>query len=631
MERSQPPVDRGPRVEPSRFCKRRPIGPRRAVTACRRSCRGGRPTPGPIDPARRAPRSERTARSVAAAPDAVGCAGAPRPAAAGGGGSSRPEPPPGVLVATLACSSSARCSSPASPSSGRSPRSRVLSDGLPDPTNLGALTFAQPTIVYDRTGKIQLGRFQREQRRVVDVRRGPEARPRRDDDRRGPDVLGRTAASTRRRSSARSPTTPPGTSDRGASTITQQLVRARLLPEDVDRARRGPLPAQGQGADPVVAPDRGLSRARPASSRSSPPTSTRSSTATTPTGSRPPPGSTSASPTSSKLTPPRRRSSPGLPKSPSTFDPYRYAKPDKDGRLVVPPTAPPVVRRDYILQNLSTSRWTSLTPTRARRRPSPSRSSSPATSRCRSRRRTSPGRSAASSRRSSARTRRSRPAATRVITTLDWRAQQLAEKWLAAAAIAPNLKREGVGARCSRSLKIGGARSGLDQRPARQGPPQRRARRARLPDRRRARLRRQRGLLPRRAARAASSSRSTTPPATAPASPARPSSRSSTPRAFDTSKLTPGSLLLDITTEFGRGGLGAARRRPARARPGPRPQGAPVLAQHPGDPGAPAGRQRGGRRPGREVRASGSPAAARPSSRRAWPARSGPSRSARST
>ena len=39
----------------------------------------------------------------------------------------------------------------------------ALSQGLPDPTNLAALTFSQPTVVYDRTGKIQLGRFQREQ------------------------------------------------------------------------------------------------------------------------------------------------------------------------------------------------------------------------------------------------------------------------------------------------------------------------------------------------------------------------------------------------------------------------------------------------------------------------------------
>ena len=43
----------------------------------------------------------------------------------------------------------------------------VLSEGLPDPASLGALTFSQPTLVYDRTGKVQLGRFQREQRRVV--------------------------------------------------------------------------------------------------------------------------------------------------------------------------------------------------------------------------------------------------------------------------------------------------------------------------------------------------------------------------------------------------------------------------------------------------------------------------------
>jgi hypothetical protein len=43
----------------------------------------------------------------------------------------------------------------------------ILSQGLPDPTNLAGLTFSQPTIVYDRTGTIQLGRFQQEQRRVV--------------------------------------------------------------------------------------------------------------------------------------------------------------------------------------------------------------------------------------------------------------------------------------------------------------------------------------------------------------------------------------------------------------------------------------------------------------------------------
>jgi membrane peptidoglycan carboxypeptidase len=42
----------------------------------------------------------------------------------------------------------------------------------------------------------------------------------------------------------------------------------------------------------------------------------------------------------------------------------------------------------------------------------------------------------------------------KVITTLDWKAQQLAEKWLAAAAIAPNLTRA-AGERMFRSLKVG--------------------------------------------------------------------------------------------------------------------------------------------------------------------------------
>ena len=43
----------------------------------------------------------------------------------------------------------------------------VLSVGLPDPSQLEALTFSEPTVVYDRTGTIELGRFQREERRVV--------------------------------------------------------------------------------------------------------------------------------------------------------------------------------------------------------------------------------------------------------------------------------------------------------------------------------------------------------------------------------------------------------------------------------------------------------------------------------
>ena len=105
------------------------------------------------------------------------------------------------------------------------------------------------------------------------------------------------------------------------------------------------------------------------------------------------------------------------------------------------PTAPPVVRRDYILQNLVDARaGRRLTPPQLeaalaepvvlRRRPAARRS----------RRRTSRGRSAASSSAILGRRRVVETGGYTVITTLDWKAQQLAEKWLAAAAIAPNLQ-----------------------------------------------------------------------------------------------------------------------------------------------------------------------------------------------
>src|SRR6202008_5090826 len=48
----------------------------------------------------------------------------------------------------------------------------------------------------------------------------------------------------------------------------------------------------------------------------------------------------------------------GLPKAPSTYDPYKYAVKDDQGRLVVPMDAPPVTRRAYVLHGMSTARWT---------------------------------------------------------------------------------------------------------------------------------------------------------------------------------------------------------------------------------------------------------------------------------
>ena len=49
---------------------------------------------------------------------------------------------------------------------------------------------------------------------------------------------------------------------------------------------------------------------------------------------------------------------------------------------------------------------------------------------------------------------------------------------------------------------------------------------------------------------------------------------------IDDGALTAGSMFMDTATDFG-GGYTPERRRQPRARPGPRPHGAPVLAEHP--------------------------------------------------
>ena len=50
----------------------------------------------------------------------------------------------------------------------------ALSEDLPDPAALGELTFSQPTVVYDKSGDIELGRFQQELRWVVDYEEVPK-------------------------------------------------------------------------------------------------------------------------------------------------------------------------------------------------------------------------------------------------------------------------------------------------------------------------------------------------------------------------------------------------------------------------------------------------------------------------
>ena len=65
-----------------------------------------------------------------------------------------------------------------------------MNASLPPVTDFETLDFAQPSVVYDRTGTIELARFGTEQRRVVTYAQIPPGTARRDDRGRGPHVLG---------------------------------------------------------------------------------------------------------------------------------------------------------------------------------------------------------------------------------------------------------------------------------------------------------------------------------------------------------------------------------------------------------------------------------------------------------
>ena len=315
----------------------------------------------------------------------------------------------------------------------------ALSTDLPDPAALDDLSFNQPTVVYDRSGTLELGRFQRELRWVVDFDTVPklildatttaEDRTFWDNDGYDPAAILQAIGEN-----------VSGESERGASTITQQLVRARLLPEayvqpDSDRYLRKAkeliqsarlteaFPGEagkrqiitaylneiyyGHDAYGIAAAARvyfGVDDLR-------------------------------------ELTPAQAALLAGLPKSPSKLDPYRYAEADAEGRLVVPKDAPPVVRRDYILSNLSTARWTKLTERQVEQaldEPVVLSGEKPLVFRA--------PHFTWQVRRQLVEILGSNEAVDtggyRVITTLDKAAQYQAERWLQAAVIAPNLPRE---------------------------------------------------------------------------------------------------------------------------------------------------------------------------------------------
>jgi membrane peptidoglycan carboxypeptidase len=313
----------------------------------------------------------------------------------------------------------------------------VLAQDLPDPSRLATLTFDQPTIVYDRTGKVELARFQRSKRTVVDYRDLPplvldatttaEDRTFWDND--GFDVTAMVAAAVE---------TAQG-DGRGASTITQQLVRARLLPADivepgadlylrkakeVIQSARVTQAFPGQtGKQQIITAylnqifyghdAYGIAAAADVYF-----------------------GVTDLT----ELTPAQAALLAALPQSPSTLDPYRYAKENEDGKLEVPPDAPAVVRRNWILGNLSTSRWTKLSPAEVKEaiaEPVILRGDRPTVWRAphftwQVRRQLEEILGSADA---------VETGGYRVITSLDWRAQELAERNVTAAVIAPNIKR----------------------------------------------------------------------------------------------------------------------------------------------------------------------------------------------
>ena len=125
----------------------------------------------------------------------------------------------------------------------------VLSVGCPTRASSRALTFAEPTLVYDRTGTVELGRFEREERRVVASATSRSS----SSTRRPPPRTGRsgpTAGSTPRRSSRPRPRAPGRRRARRLDDHPAARPGAAAAARR-HRARRRPLRAQGQGAHPV--------------------------------------------------------------------------------------------------------------------------------------------------------------------------------------------------------------------------------------------------------------------------------------------------------------------------------------------------------------------------------------------
>ena len=312
----------------------------------------------------------------------------------------------------------------------------AMTSDLPDPTELERLTFAQPTVVYDRTGTIELARFQQEGRRVVTYDELPRL------------VLDTTTTAEDRSFWGNRGFDPAaivsaiagnvqGESDRGASTITQQLVRARLLPPE----------AIAPGADRYVRKTMELIQAARVT-RAFPGEEGKERIITAYLNQiyygHQAYGIAAAAAVYfgvsdlAELTVAQAAQLAALPKAPSDNDLYQYATLDAEGRLVVDPGSPPVIRRNWVLQNLSSSRWTELTDAQLQ-----AALNEPVILAGERQEVLKAGHFTWQVRRQlEAKLGGADAVETggyRVVTSLDWPTQQLAEKWMTAAVILPNL------------------------------------------------------------------------------------------------------------------------------------------------------------------------------------------------
>jgi peptidoglycan glycosyltransferase len=226
---------------------------------------------------------------------------------------------------------------------------------LPPVSRFEELDFAQPSVVYDRTGTVELARFQVERRRVVSYEEIPKV------------LLDATIAVEDRTFWENEGYDPnaivaagvesiTGVRDRGASTITQQFVRARLLPQDVLEGdlwvRKIKEILQARNLTRAFPGDEGKQRIMTAYLNQIYYGHQAYGVAAA--------AEVYFGITDLKLlTPAQAALLAGLPQAPDAYDLYKWAERDAQGRLVVParsiagePLPPPVERRNFILGSL---------------------------------------------------------------------------------------------------------------------------------------------------------------------------------------------------------------------------------------------------------------------------------------